>query len=99
MRLQLPETEIEYRNALIDAAELGAQKALAEIGELKPYLWLRQAQRKYGPSVVERWHREGLIDYLQDGPNAKIRIDRIQIETVAKTANRSSYLTSSERKK
>jgi hypothetical protein len=29
--------------------------------------------------------------------NASVRIDRIEIETVAKTANRASYLTTEER--
>lgn len=59
--MQLPQTEIEYRNALIDAAE-------------------------------------GLIKGLKDGPrNASVRISRIEIETVAKTANRASYLTIQER--
>lgn len=30
MGIQLPKTETEYLNALIDAAELGAQRALAK---------------------------------------------------------------------
>ncbi|MBV5348901.1 hypothetical protein JZU61_04495 [bacterium] len=95
----LPQTEIEYRNALIDAAELGAKKALQEVGLIKPYMKLREAQRQYGESIVNRWILEGLIDAIKDGDrNASVRIDRIQIETVAKTCNRASYLTIEERK-
>lgn len=99
MRLQLPETELEYRNALIDAAELGAQKALVEVGQLKPYLKKREAYRMYGEAVVNRWIMEGLVTPIKDGTrNASVRIDRIEIETVAKASNRSSYITTEERK-
>lgn len=97
--MNLPQTEIEYRNALIDAANLGAIKALVEIGSLKPYLKLSEAKSKYGPRIVDRWHKEGLIDYIKDGSNnASVRIDRIQIESVAMTCNRASYLLTKERK-
>ena len=96
--MQLPQTEIEYRNALIDAAEIGARKALQEAGLIKPYIKLREAYRKYGESIVRRWMAEGLIKTVKDGPrNASVRISRIEIETVAKTANRASYLTIQER--
>jgi hypothetical protein len=99
LKMLLPQTEIEYRNALIDAAELGAKKALQEVGLIKPYMKLREAQRQYGESIVNRWILEGLIDAIKDGDrNASVRIDRIQIETVAKTCNRASYLTIEERK-
>jgi hypothetical protein len=95
----LPQTETEYRNALIDAAELGARKALEAVGLIKPYLKLREAQRLYGISVVNRWILEGLVKTIKDGTrNASVRINRLQIETVAKTCNRSNYLTTEERK-
>ena len=99
MNLPLPQTEIEYRNALIDAANIGAMKALAEIGSIKPYLKLNEAKRKYGSAIVIRWEKEGLIKLIKDGDNnASVRISRIEIETVAMTANRASYLTTEERK-
>jgi hypothetical protein len=96
--MQLPQTEIEFRNALIDAAEIGARKALQEAGLIKPYLKLREAYRQYGESIVKRWIQEELIRPVKDGPrNASVRISRIEIDTVAKTANRASYLTIEER--
>jgi hypothetical protein len=96
--LRLPESKTEYRNALIDAAELGAQKALIEADMLRPYLNLRQAQRKYGAAIVKRWHEEGLIRFIKDGNyTASIRIDRIQIEAIAKACNRATFLTTEER--
>jgi hypothetical protein len=87
--LTLPQTEIEYRNALIDAAELGAKKALEQAGLIKPYLKLREANRMYGESIVRRWIQNGLVKVIKDGErNASVRISRIEIESVAKTANR-----------
>lgn len=97
--LTLPRTETEYRNALLDAAEMGAQKALIEVGLLKPYFKLREAQRRYGEAIVNRWIREGLITPIKDGGRtASVRIDRMQIEAIAKTCNRANYLTTEERK-
>ena len=97
--LSMPQTEIEYRNALIDAAEVGAMKALVEIGELKPFLKLREAYRKYGQGTVKRWIAEGLIEVKKDGDRtSSVRIDRIKLLTVAKTCNRATYLTTKERK-
>lgn len=97
MYMRLPETEIEFRNALIDAAEVGAAKALIEVGALKPYFKLSEAYRIYGSGIVKRWIKEGLITPIKDGDkNANIRIDRIQILTLAKTCNRASYFSKKE---
>lgn len=99
MSINLPQTEIEFRNALIDAAEIGAKKALEEMGLIKPYLKLREAYRQYGESIVKRWIQEGLVIPIKDGDrNASVRINRIQIEAIAKTCNRANYLTTQERK-
>lgn len=97
--LRMPQTELEYRNALVDAAEAGATKALMDVGLLKPYLKLREAYRLYGEAIVNRWIREGLVRVIKDGTrNASIRIDRLELLTVARTANRATYLTAEERK-
>ena len=88
----LPETEQEYRNALVDAAELGAQKALECMGLVKPFLKLTEAYRLYGEGHVKRWIREELIIPVKDGDNnSSVRIDRLQIESVAKASNRIAY--------
>lgn len=97
--MRLPETELEYRNSLIDAAEVGAKKVLIELGLAKPFLKLREANRLYGEATVRRWIQEGLVDIKKDGPNnSAVRIDRMQLETIAKTSNRATYLTMKERK-
>lgn len=96
----MSESEIEFRNALIDAAEVGATKALMQIGAIKPFLKLREAQRLYGKAIVTRWINEGLITMIKDGERtASVRIDRLEILAVAKTCNRATYLTTEERSK
>ena len=95
--LKLPESREEYIKALTDAAELGAQKALEKAGISKPFLKLREAQRLYGTAIVNRWIREGLINPVKDGDaTSTVRIDRIQIEAVWKSANRSTYMSTEE---
>lgn len=96
--LKLPQSRIEYMHALRDAAEMGANIALEAAGLLKPYLSMREAKRIYGPAIVDRWVKERLVTIIKDGNDTStIRIDRIQIAVVAKSANRSTYLTTEER--
>lgn len=96
----LPQTEHEFRNALIDAAEVGAAKALTEAGILKPFLKLSEAKKLYGAAIVNRWIQEDLIRPIKDGDrNASVRLDRIELLTIAKTCNRATYLTTEERSK
>lgn len=77
---------------LQDAAELGANAALSKAGVLKPYLSKEEANRMYGRVNVDRWIAKGHIEAIKDGNNtSKCRIDRVQIEAIAKTANRHSY--------
>ena len=90
-------TDIEYRRAMLDAAEIAAQKVLVSTGQLKPYMSLRQAYKLYGERNVERWRKEGLIKAVKDGDrNSKVRIDRLEIESVARTSNRASYFEHSK---
>lgn len=99
MALNIPQTEIEFRNALIDAAELGAKKALEQAGFIKPYLKLREAYRLYGEAIVKRWIQEGLINPIKDGQRtSSVRINRMQLDSIAKASNRANYLTTEERK-
>lgn len=98
--MRLPQTDTEFRNALVDAAEVGSMKTLIELDILKPDMSFREACRKYGPAIVPRWIKEGLIRPRKDGNNtSKLRIDRLEIDAVSKASNRSSYLTTEERQK
>ena len=96
--------EKHLKDLLADAVEIGFKKGLmtgtmSEI-KLKPYISKREAHRLYGRAIVDRWIKEGLIKEIKDGDNSStVRIDRIQIEIIAKSSNRSSFITTEERKK
>jgi hypothetical protein len=94
--LTLPDPETI--NFMIQIAELASMKTLIDTNQIKPYLSLREAQRKYGTAIVNRWLKEDLIQKRKDGNgSSKIRIDRIQIEAVSKACNRATYITTKER--
>jgi len=77
---------------LADATELGATAALWKVGVLRPYLSKADVYRMYGETTVDRWIDEGLVTPRKDGGHsAKWRIDRVEIESVAKASNRPSY--------
>lgn len=83
---------------LADAAELGAQIALGKSGLLKPYISKRESYRMYGRGTVDRWMEEGLVVPIKDGmDSSKLRIDRKQIESVAKSYNNRTYRMVTER--
>lgn len=90
-------TDAEYRRAMMDAAEIAAQKVLVATGNLKPFLTQIQAYKMYGRGTVDRWIKEGLITPIKDGAaTSRVRIDRLQIEAVARTSNRASYFEHSK---
>ena len=90
---------LTLKQLLQDAAELGGMKALTGAGVLKPYLSQSEAGRIYGRANVERWIKERLIIPIKDGPaSAKVRLDRVKLEAIAKSSNRPFYLNSIERK-
>ena len=96
--------EKHLKDLLADAVEIGFKKGFmtGSISEtiLKPYISKREAHRLYGRAIVDRWIKEGLIKEIKDGENSStVRIDRIQIEIIAKSSNRSSFLTTEERRK
>jgi hypothetical protein len=96
----LPQSEHEFINALYKAAELGANRALEQANLLKPYISLRDAQRKYGVTIVKRWIDEGLIQVIKDGnATSKIRIERARIEAVAAASNRNTYMPTKRRER
>lgn len=83
---------------LQDAAEMGANAALSQAGLIKPYLSKQEAYKIYGRGLVDRWIKEKLVTPRKDGgASAKWRIDRIEIEAVAKASNRPSYRSVEER--
>ena len=92
-------TRSQLAQLMAEAAEIGATRALSAIGAIKPYLKKSEAYRMYGKANVERWLMEGLITPRKDGDNsAAWRLDRTELQAIAKASNRHSYLPVEDRK-
>lgn len=90
MNLQL---SYQLAQMLQNAADLGAQRALTLVGELKPYIKKEEAYKMYGKTAVDRWISEGVVKLRQDEPGKHYRIDRVQIASVAMSQNLVQYLS------
>lgn len=90
----------QIQELMTDCMELGAKKALVATGVLSQTVSKSEAIRiADSRSLIERWIKEGLLGAHQDGgKTSKLRIDRLQLDILLKTANRSTYLTVIERK-
>ncbi len=89
----------ELRQLLSDAAELGANRALESTGLAKTFLSQRQAYKLFGIKRVKRWHQEGLVKRYKDGDKTStIRYNRLELETLAMSSNRATYLSTEELK-
>lgn len=74
-------------------AELGAIGVLIKTGHLRPYLKKSEAFRLFGRKHVEHWIADGLITLRKDGDqSASWRIDRLEIEAVAKAVDLLPYI-------
>lgn len=74
-------------------AELAAITALVKAGLLKPYLKKSEAFEIYGRKNIERWLLKGLVSPRKDGGHsAAWRLDRVELETVAKAVSIYQYL-------
>lgn len=88
----------QLQNLLQAASEIAVEKALMQLGMLKPFLSKTEAYNQYGRGTVDRWIQEGLVKVNKDGNNSsKVRIDRIQLEILSKASNRTTYLPTNER--
>jgi hypothetical protein len=87
-----------FLKMLTEAAELGAIRALAQAGVIKPFLTQAEAFRQYGRATVESWVKAGLIKTHKDGDfNSQVRLDRVQLEALAKSNNRKAYVPKEDR--
>ena len=83
---------LELVSLLSEAVAIGGKKMLIDSLKLKPYISKSEAYKAYGRRKVDRWLKEGLIKQIKDGDsNYSIRIDRLQIESVASVCNRVSF--------
>ncbi|MBS1529741.1 MAG: hypothetical protein JSU01_05510 [Bacteroidetes bacterium] len=75
------------------SAELCGLEVLIRTGKLKPYLKKSEAFRRFGRKHVEHWINNGWLTIRKDGGHsAAWRIDRLEIETVAKAREMLRYL-------
>lgn len=88
---------IQLQRLINDAVDQAILRYRMENGEEKRYISENKAVQLYG-SIVYRWIEEELIDFQQDGPKAMKRLDRYKLETLAKQANRNTYLPVKDRK-
>ncbi len=94
------EINFELMNLLRDTAELAVKQYRIEKGEESSFISQREAYRLFGTGVVKRWVQEGLIKRKKDGSaTSTVRYDRMELELLARSSNRITYLDSEERKK
>jgi hypothetical protein len=85
--MRLPATETEYRNALIDAADVAIKRYRAERGEEDRFISQRRAERAYGQRQVREWIKRGLVKRTKHGANnSKVTLDRIELEATKKAS-------------
>ena len=88
----------QLRALLVDAAEVGAKRALIDLGMINSTLTKAQAYRSAGRAQIERWIKEGLLHPVRDSSgNARWRFDRHELDSVIKASNRHTFLNTDER--
>lgn len=89
----------ELLQIIKDSRRLGRIETLVDLGKTPEFISQNEAYRLFGEGVVKRWIQEGLIKRKKDGNNtSKIRLSRIELQDLAITNNRLTYLDSEERK-
>ncbi len=74
------------KKLLVDAAELGAVRALVHVNALPEYVSQREAFRIYGEARVRKWVSTGsILPQKGQKANSKIRYKRIELEIIAKS--------------
>ncbi len=87
----------ELATLLKNAAEQGTANAIKEEQPVPDQLTKADAYRLYGRSNVDRWLREGLISKQPPTDTSQIFFDRSELEAVAASSNRITYLPVADR--
>lgn len=82
---------------LKNAAEQGTANAIKEERPVPNRLTKAGAYRLYGRSNVDRWLHEGLISLQQPTDTSQFFLDRSELEAVAASSNRITYLSARDR--
>lgn len=90
--------EFRLQQMLDSAANLAVKRYRVEKGEERAFISQNEAYRRYDRDLVTRWRAECLIRPTKDGEgSARMRYDVLQLEKLASTSNRITYLTTKER--
>jgi len=88
---------MELASLLKNAAEQGTSNAIKEERPVPDRMTKADAYRLYGRSNVDRWLREDLISAQQPTDTSQIFLDRSELEAVAASSNRITYLPARDR--
>ena len=92
--MKLKELSFLLKTAVI----AGADKALATTCQFSERITKAEAYRLYGRNNVDRWLSEGLIAFNSVSSSiSKRTFDRQQLESIAESCNRCTYLPVAER--
>lgn len=88
-------SKFELKNMLIDAAQMGAEKALERVGKIKPVLTKQEAYKLASRKTVDRAIKAGTLTTIKKGGvTSKEWIDRASFERwVYQNEISSTYLT------
>lgn len=88
MPLNLPQSDHEFRNALIASAKVAVKQYAALRGDEKPFISLTEAYRRYTAPLVNKWIKAGYVQKHKNGPgNHKVRLSIVELEASEQTEN------------
>ncbi|WP_139125753.1 MerR family transcriptional regulator [Arcticibacter eurypsychrophilus] len=87
----------QLRALMVDAAEVGAKKAITDLGISKPFISKAEACKLFGRATVENWMNKKLIQPQRDQSGKfTYRISRLELDALAVSSNRHSHLMVNE---
>ena len=79
--------------ALLKAqAELDGLVALKAAGNIKPYISKLEAGKIYGRTQVQKWLDDQVVTPRQDEPGKRMRLDRVELASVAASQSLIQYI-------
>lgn len=90
--------QADFSRILERSARNGSSRALGESSHNSQSIKLSEAYLRYGRDQVKRWISEGLVRFRDTtGGDRRKSLDREQLERIAASNNRSTYIPVRER--